>query len=185
MDTTLPPVFDPATEKIKVLASAKAPLFKKFTWTKSQSLFDAVRLAQLLLLFDKEEEALEVCRTLERLEFSGNFNLWSAVEKALALHARILRKRGKSKEADACIKRIRDAGFNEERLEGTMLDRNGDIPDAIKDGDKTSERRARLIYGSELVFIIELGGSKARPVEGLEKDLEANDLELRKLVGAK
>jgi hypothetical protein len=185
VDTALPPVFDPATETNKVLASAKAPLFKKFSWTNSQSLFDALRLAQLLLLFDREEEALEVCRTLERLEFSGNFKLWSPVEKALALHSRLLRKKGKLKEAEACIKRVRDVGFNEERLEGLMLDRNGDIPDAIRDGDKKTERLARLIYGSELVFIIELGGSSSRPVEGLEKDLEANELELKKLVGAK
>lgn len=185
MDTTLPAVFEPSTETNKVLATAKAQLSKKFKWNNSQSLFDALRLAQLLVLFDKQDEALEVCRTLGRLEFTGNFNLWSPVEKALALQSRLLRKQGNTQEAEACLKRIRDAGFVETRLEGALLDRNGDIPDAIKDGDKKSERQARLIYGSELVFIIELGGSEARPIAGLENDLEANELALKTLVGAK
>lgn len=175
-------MFDPSTETNKVLASAKASLFKKFSWTKSQSLFDALRLAQLLVLFDKEDEALEVCRTLGRLEFTGNFNQWSPIEKALALQSRLLRQQGKANEAEACLKRIRDAGFVETRLEGALLDRNGDIPDAIQAGDKKSERMARLIYGSELVFIIELGGSPTRPIEGLEKDLQANELALKTLV---
>jgi hypothetical protein len=185
LDTTLPAVFDPSTEPNKVLATAKALVFKKFSWTKSQPLFDALRLAQLLVLFGKEDEALEVCRTLGRLEFTGNFNLWSPVEKALALQSRLLRKEGNTMEAEACLKRVRDVGFVDDRLEGKLLDRNGDIPDAIRDGDKKTERLARLIYGSELVFIIELGGSPVRPVDGLEKDLEANKAALRTLVGAK
>ncbi len=182
MDTTLPAAFDPSAEQNKILAKAKASLFKKFSWTKSQSLFDALRLAQLLVLFDKEDEALQVCRALGRLEFKGNFRQWSPVEKALALQSRLLRKQGNTDEAEACIKRIRDAGFLETRLEGELLDRNGDIPDAMSSGDKKSERLARLIYGSELTFIIELGGSSARPIEGLEKDLESNQSALKALV---
>lgn len=183
MDTTLPPAFDPALETNKTLAAAKSPLFKKFNWKKSQTLFDAMRLAVLLVVFGKEDEALEVCRTLGRIEFNGSFELWSAVERTLTLASRILRLRGDIAAADACLARVRAAGFVDERLDGIMLDRNGAIPEAIKDGDQKLERAARLSLAAEQVFIMELGGSEKCPVEKLEREWEANQAELKRLAG--
>lgn len=183
MDQTLPPAFDPALEGNKILAAAKSPLFKKFSWTKSKTLFDAMRLAHLLVVFGKPDEAIAVCQTLGRIQFNGSFELWSAVEKTLALESRLLRQRGDSAAAQACLQRVRDAGFVEDRLEGSMLDRNGSIPAAIQEGDLKWERDARLSLAAELVFIIELGGSAQRPVAGLEQDYDANLAEIRRLVG--
>jgi hypothetical protein len=184
LDTTLPPAFDPALESNKTLAQAKSALAKKFRFDKQQPLYDAVRLAYLLWVFGKESEAREVCQTLARIEFNGSFELWSPVEKALALESRLARQAGDQEASTKCVARIREAGFVPERLSGIMLDRRGDIPDAIRDGDKKAERMCRLILASELAFLIELGGSEVCPVEKLEQDWQANITELKRLVGA-
>ncbi len=124
MDWPLPDAFDPTGEKEKALAQAKARLSKGFRWSKAQSLYAAGNLAVLLHVFRRDGEALEVCRALGRIQFDGKYTLWSAVETALTLQARLLRQRGETAEADACVRRVREAGFVDTRLKGILLDRN-------------------------------------------------------------
>lgn len=183
MDTTLPPVFDASQEANPKLAKVKASVAKKFSWTKPQPLFDAVRLASLLLVYGKADESLEVCRTLGRIEFDGTYHVWPPVERALALQARLCRQRGEHEEADECLHRIRAAGFVDTRLEGKMLDPNGALADALQEGDKKMEQTARLSRAAELAFIIELGGSAVLPVAAAEEDWQQNMQKLQQLVG--
>lgn len=183
MDTTLPPVFDANRESDPKLGKVKASVAKKFSWTKQEPLFDTLRLASLLVVYGKEAEAIEVCRTMGRLEFKGTFHLWSSVQRALALQARLCRQRGEHEEADECLRRVREAGFVETRLEGTLLDPNGGLEEALKEKNKRREQTARLSRAAELAFIIELGGSEVLPVAAAEADWEQNMTALKQLAG--
>ena len=183
MDQTLPSAFDPAPETDKRLAKAKERLAKKFSWKKKAALFEAVQLAHLLVVYGKEDEAVEICAALGRIEFDGTWNLWAAVELALALQARLLRQQGQGAAADRCRQRIVDAGYVDDRLDGSLLDCSDAIPEAIKEGDQKWELEARLAYAAELAFLLELGGSAKRPVASLENDWTANLLAMQRLAG--
>lgn len=153
-------------------------LFPKFKWTRAQCLFDAVSVATLLHLFERDDEALALCRGLGRIEFDGKFSLWSAVEQALTLQARILRRRGEAAEAGECLRRVREAGFVGDRLEGSMLDRNGAVAEAVRTGDESWELRARVGMAEEL------GGSDRCPPDRMEEQWQENFDRLRVLAGA-
>lgn len=182
MDWPLPNAFDPTGEPEKVIARAKAKL-KKFRWSHARSLYDAVAFAVLLHVFRRDDEALEVCRALGQIQFDGKYNLWSAVEKALVLQSRLLRQRGETAEADVCLRRVREAGFVDDRLKGILLDRNDTVKESVKDGDRRAEQAGRLILAGELAFIIELGGSDEYPVSRMEQDWQENLDRLRVLTG--
>ncbi len=183
MDTTLPNAFNPAFEANPELLKVKTSLFKKFGWKKVATLYEAVHLAHLLVVFGKEEEAIEVCRTLGRIEFNGSFQYFGAVELALALQARLCRRSGDVTTAKQCIQRIQQAGFVDDRLQGTLLDRNGQLAEAIRLGKKRAERIPRLILAAEQTFICELGGSEKLPAAKLEKELNENLNALKNLYG--
>lgn len=184
MDWPVPDAFAPEGEREKVLAQAKAKLSRNFKWPKAQCLYDATALAVLLHVFGRDDEALEACKALGQIQFDGKYNLWSAVETALTLRARLLRQRGDKAGAAECIRRVREAGFVDKRLEGLLLDPNDTVKESVKDGRKKSEQAGRLILAKELAFIIELGGSKKCPVAQMEKGWHENLARLRELTGA-
>jgi hypothetical protein len=136
-------------------------------------------LAYWCHIFRRDGEVLEICEFLTRYEFAGNYAIWTQVEFALALQARLLRKRRKKAAAAGCARRMRDAGFVEARLKGAMLDPNSALKLALKRGDPVAERNARLGRLEELCFIIELGGSDALPVSEAEADYQQNLARLR------
>lgn len=181
----LPQAFDSDRETIPLLAKAKARLSKNFRWTRAQSLYDAMDLAALLLVFGREEEVLEICRALGEYQFTGSFNLWSAVEQALTLQARLLRQRGQGEEAEACCQRVREAGLATERLNGILLGRNDSLKEALRTGDKKWEQGARIKEVKELVLIRELGGSPTCTVAKLEQSLAENLARLQELTGVR
>ena len=180
----LPRAFDAGQEMNPLLAKAKARLSKNFRWTRSQSLYDAMHLAVLLLVFGRDDETLEICRALGQYQFTGSFNLWSAVEFALTLQARLLRLRGETEEAAECLRRVREAGLAPERLNGILLDRNSSIELSLKSGDKKWEQGARLTQALELALISELGGSKKCPPAKMEQAFQENFQRLQELTGA-
>jgi hypothetical protein len=182
LPTDLPPAFDPGLETNNRLKKAKASISKKFSWTRNDPLFEAKRLAYLLMVFGKDDEAIEVCQFLGQMEFQG-YRLWTAVEFALALEARLQRLRGEKNLAAACVDRIRKAGFVKERLEGSMLDPNHALEIALDEKDEKRELPARLQHAAEIAFIIELGGSKKCPVKKLEGEWSKNLARLKVLAG--
>lgn len=184
MDWPLPGAFDPAGETVSALAQAKAKLSKNFKWSRAQCLYDAGALAVLLHVFRRDDAALEICRALGQIQFDGKYTLWSAVETALTLQARLLRQRGGSAEAAECVRRVREAGLAPGRLKGILIDRNETVNEAVKSGQKKIELAGRLTRAKELAFIIELGGSAECPVDQLERDWETNLARLRELTGA-
>jgi hypothetical protein len=175
----VPRVFNPEGETIKLLAKTKAKLWKSFKWSKAQSLYDAGALAVLLHVFGRDDETLAICRELGRIQFNGTYSLWSGVETALTLQSRLLRQQGETEEAEACVQRVRDAGYAEARLEGNLLDRNDSVKEATKTGDTKWELGARFVQAKEIAFIIELGGSTKCPIEQMEQEWATNYTRLR------
>ena len=181
---SLPPTLLSAEDSGSFLSRVKARAAKRFRWTSAAALRDVTEAAYWLHVFRRDAEALEVCEFQGHYEFAGNYFLWTQVEFALALQARLLRKRRKRTRATVCVRRLRDAGFVEDRLKGSMLDRNSALKLALKQGDAMAEREARLGRLEELCFIIELGGSKALPAAEAEADYSQNLARLRELAGA-
>jgi hypothetical protein len=180
----LPPALLSEEESGSILARVKARAAKRFRWTSAAALRDVTESAYWLHVFRRDAEALEVCGFLGQYEFAGNYALWTQVEFALALQARLLLQRRKRARAAECTQRLRDAGFVEDRLKGSMLDRNGALRLALKQGNLVAERQARLGRLEELCFLIELGGSRKLPVAEAEADYRLNLSRLQELAGA-
>ena len=180
---TLPAPFNHENETIAFLSKAKKRAAKNFKFTRAQSLDNSMRLAYWLYVFEKDDEAMEVCEFLSRFEFSGNFNLWSWIELSLALEARLLRARNENAAAVKCVERILSAGFVGERLEGLLL-RNTikNIEQARKESDKVGERDWRQNLMLELCIVIEVSRVQELPVDGLELMFQDNIDRLREML---
>ena len=180
---SLPVVYSSQGEPVKFMAGVKDRAAKNFKWTVSCSLENSMYLDYYSYVFDRRDDALEVCQFLSQFQFAGDFQLWGWVEHTLALQSRLLRFSGRPQEAAECVSRIWDAGFVETRLSGSLLGtRNLDI--AISDGRKIGERNHRAVRLLDLCTVIELGGSKELPVTTLEVLFQENLTRLQKLVGA-
>ncbi len=177
----IPASFDPDREEIKYLKALKRKAAKSFSFTRMEALFKMKELAYALYAFRRTGECLEVCQTAARVEFSGNFNLWSPVETTLALYARMLKEKGETTAADTVMARVRKAGFVNARLMGELL-KDKEIREAIADGSITDERDWRLRQLSELCFMKELGGSAEYPVDRIETLFQENLAALRELL---
>ena len=138
----------------------------------------------LFHVFERDDVALEVCRAPGRIHFDGKFSLWGGVETALALQARLLRRRGATAEADERVRRVREAGYSDNRLDCILLDRNGTVGEAVEDGDKKSELAGRVTMAKEIAFILELGGSEKCPAGRMGRECESNLTRLREVTGA-
>ncbi len=182
----LPRVFDVENDTNEFLVRMKRRAAKNFKWSREPSLRAAADLAYWLHLFHRDDDALELCEFLSAFEFADNFRHWSWVENALALGARLHRQRGNTQAAVACVDRIRQTRFVEDRLSGALLDENyGRLLDhALREGTPADERNSRLIYIAEVCVMNELGGSETYPPSVLEALYKENAARLRELVDA-
>jgi hypothetical protein len=184
---SLPQAFEAQRETIPFLARAKNRASKDFSWKRWRSLEEACDLAYWLHVFQKDSEALQVCRFVGQYEFRGDFNFWSPVELALALASELASAEGKREEAEECAKRMLKAGVVRERLEGNLLDGPKGhldlIQTATQEGDKKSEQEWRLRALQEICFIMALGGSAKYALEKLRRLYEEDLAQLRKLLG--
>lgn len=165
---------------MKFLAARKRAAMRGFSWDRSQSLEQMTRLAFWLHHFGRDEDALEVATFLAQYEFSGNHNLWSWIELALALRCRLLRQIGRQDKAGESVQRIRDAGFVASRLKGVLL-KDREIDRAVARSDRRAERDWRENQALELCWLIEMGGSRSLPVESLESRYLENQQRLQEL----
>ena len=104
--------------------------------------------------------------------------MWSPVEHALALGARLLRLRGDEEETAAAVRRIRDAGYVDARCDGTLLP-GKDIEACATSGDKTGERDYRMCQVLELCWVREMAEFRSFAAEELERRYDENMLRLR------
>jgi hypothetical protein len=146
-----------------------------FRPTRAAALENAATLAtQLHVLADPRAQV--VLDALARIEFRGNYNLWSPLELALALRAH----RSEDRAArDAMRRRLYDAGVNEERRKGSLLSaRDEDVERARRLGYRDSIVQSHVTLLQELVFLHVLSGkdsekraSEIRAAEGTLRDL--------------
>ncbi len=175
-------VLDADHEGNEYLGRMKQRIVKQFRWTSKWSLLDTADLAFLLYTLGREDEARKTAEFLAPYEFAGNFDLWSGVESALALLARIHRRRRPAR-ARACVARIREQQFVEDRLKGTLVRiYDSHVRTALAAGGKTREVESRLRLAEELCVVIELGGSKKLPVAAAEQAFRANLDRVRELI---
>lgn len=84
-------------DKKKVQSLCKKVL-KKCSFNSQNDLWNLMDIAFWLYIFEYFDEAIQVCDLFNGMQFTGNYNLWSAAEGAFCLKARILRERGKTEE---------------------------------------------------------------------------------------
>jgi hypothetical protein len=178
-----PPVLNGGREANPELARRMKRVAKDFRWTRRGSLWGVAEIAYLLHVLGRDDEALEAARFLGQYQFAGNFALWTAVEYALALAARVQQQRGRADEAAVCVRRIRQAGFVSERLNGLSLRHDAQaVKLYVKAADMKGESAGRVRLAQELCLMIEFGGSKKYPVTELEKMFRENADRLRAMV---
>lgn len=179
----VPSMLDASREANPILARLMKRVAKDFGWTRQGSLWGVAEVAYLLHVLGRDDDALEAARFLGQYQFAGNKNLWSAVEAALALAARMERERGREDEAVECVRRIRQAGFGVNRLDGISLRYHARaVKLYVKAADVKGELAARVRLAQELCCLIELGGSKKYPVQELERTFRENADRLRAMV---
>lgn len=178
----LPDVFNEQLESITLLKRIKKKVSNKFSFKRPTSLNEAETLAQWLYVFRKDEEALTVCKFLSQVEFTGNYSIWSVIERSLALESRLLRTKGQQQQSATCIKTINKVGFVQERIFGGLYERQSEnVQYAIERKDLPGEKGWRIILLSELCFAIELRLSANSPIDELESKYQENLQTLRNI----
>lgn len=174
----------------KQLARSAASLAKNFKPTTADSLRRTKDLAYWLFVYDKLEESLAICKLLNNIKFSNDYNIWTWVEMTLALEWKLRTIAEQPEAAQHCTdeilstyttgsqdERTTNSQVLERRLNGSLL-YDSRIAEAEQDKDPSSERNFRLLQIGQLLFIQALGGSKALPVPELERQV---DFQLAKL----
>jgi cell wall assembly regulator SMI1 len=178
-DQALPKELDYESEPIKFLARAKKRATSRFAWNREATLEAGAEVAQALLLFRRDGEALRVAEFFGGREFTGH-DKWYCTEHALGVAARMRRKRGDTAAAAAHIERMLAAGFVEGRLDGALIDRNRELVGLyVAEGNVNEETAYRTFLVNELTIVIEVAVVRGRNIAALEAEWEENVARLR------
>lgn len=167
---------------IKKVDKLAASLAKNFKPTQAGSLEKANDLAFWLFIHGKNELARRVCESLGSIPFDDNYNLWTWVELALALDAKLASKSEAKQRVDAIraplalgdeMHRTIKARALSRRLDGDLLQFEA-IAEAQQDNDKKSELDYRFAHLKELVYIEVLGGSDEQSVDNVQRAIQDN-----------
>lgn len=183
MSVSLPDVFGESARDSKFLLRVKRRAANNFKWTHAISLEKVIHFACWLYIYDRTEDALQVCRFLAQAQFSGNLKPWFWIQSALILQSRILKAEGSTQESDDCLNRVRSVGNDDYRLGGAILQRyERRVDDALADTtgfSKPNEIVSRIMVLVELFFLIEMDASPTLPSAMLEDKVAANVSRLR------
>lgn len=127
-----------------------------------------------LYVYGYEKHALRATQIIDELEFKGNFNIWTPVEKILLLQARIYREQGKNSEARKNINKVLQPMLPHEeafkrRLSFNWLNDKG-VERYLKDGDVKTANEMRFADLGDLFFIHELGEGQT-DIDGKKVDI--------------
>lgn len=141
-------------------------------------------LAILLDILEKTDLALEMAKIIDKIEFKGDMLIWEKVRDVLILEYFIYSKRGdlkKSEELMCQMNVVFERGDEaQQRKSKRILDRvlNGsllhfqEIENAKKSNDIKLEVHHRYLQYNILKYMKIRGGSKAYPIEMLDKMIE-------------
>ena len=79
-------------------------ILKKCSMKSAKDTGFITELAVWLYIYGYTQEAISVCDLFSNEKFDGNYTLWSNIDHAYCLKARILREMGKVKESQEIIK---------------------------------------------------------------------------------
>ena len=182
----------------KKLQRTANSLKEKYKPTVSKELERANRFAYELYFKNFQSESMKVCEILEEENFTGNHNLWTWIQSALFLKCWILWKSDKESNRekieniietvkstiefgnDETIKKI-SRRARDRRLNGSLLHYNK-IEDSIKENDKEGELSWRIGQFKELLFIYFLGGSEEFSIERVLRELDENEVIIKRLM---
>lgn len=168
-------------------------LSKRFTSTRQADLQKAYELVIDLYLMDRKKEILLISEELEKIDFTGDFNLWTWIEAILLLRCKILHdtkqvvdlkntiikiKVVDTYEWDQELKTTINRKVRKRRIEEKSLLRYDKLESAIKSGDFELELEIRILNGIELLLIYFL--SESAPLE-IFNEIEENEKQMKML----
>lgn len=171
------------SKRLEKLAQSVAKNFKP---TSVSSLEKANDLAFRLYVINRKDLAMLVCKELDQIKFDNNYNVWTWVELALALEARMLTEERQDKQAEECVKKIRapfEVGDETlKSIKSKALNRrlNGDllpfdkITESQQDNDISLEMDYRFAALKELIYLSELGGSEEFTIKNINQQIQDN-----------
>ena len=92
----------------KTVQSLCKKVLKKCSFNSQNDLGNLIDIAFWLYVYAYYDEAVQVCDLFNDMQFTGNYNLWSAAEGALCLKSRILRERGELEESKKLVERVNE-----------------------------------------------------------------------------
>ena len=155
-------------------------LEKKFKPTRQSELYRVYELVTDLYFQNYKNEILQICNELEKIEFNGNFNIWSPIEAVLLLKCKILKDRNQEKELQDTLQKIKVVDFFEwdnelitktnrkvkkRRIAERTLLNDDSIKQAVEDKDLEAELEARKSQFFELLFIYFLSDEELLDIE--------------------
>ena len=90
----------------KVIQSDCKKILKKLSFKSSKDTGWVTELAVWLYVFGYYDYAIAVANLFDTVEFDGNYTLWENIKGARLLKARILRERGKTREAEEAVQTL-------------------------------------------------------------------------------
>lgn len=160
--------------KEKKILSALKKCIKKLSFKSSADLWNLKTLAMWLYIYGYEKHALKATQIIDELEFKGDFNIWTPVEKILLLQTRIYREQGRDIKVRKNIDKILEPMIPHEeafkrRLSFNWLNDKG-IERYLKDGNIKTANGMRFADLGDLFFIRELGEGKT-DIDGKKVDI--------------
>lgn len=157
----------------KVLSPLKKCI-KKLSFRSSADLSNLDELARWLYVYGYEKHALKAAQIIDELEFKGDFNIWTPVEKILLLQTRIYREQGKDSKVRKNLNKILEPMIPHEEAFKRRLSFNWLSDKAIerylKENDFRTANGIRFADLGDLFFIRELGKGKT-DIEGKKVDI--------------
>ncbi|EAQ6885914.1 hypothetical protein LO054_002780, partial [Salmonella enterica] len=178
----------------KLISKAIKNLQVEFSPEHKKSLEHAVGLAYYFYAQSENESAKKIAETMSIFLFNGNYDYWTWIESALALHARIARIEGDiethKKLVDIIWGAFEIGDETKQRINKKIFIRTlkgGDIgfdkvTACMEDGDTISEVNYRFSCLRKMILIREVGASETYPIEQAEKDIEDNIIAIKKLL---
>ncbi|MBK9924783.1 MAG: hypothetical protein IPP66_05765 [Anaerolineales bacterium] len=160
--------------KEKKILPALKKCIKKLSFKSSADLSNLLDLAMWLYVYGYDNHALKATQIIDELEFKGDFNIWTPVEKILLLQARIYREQGKKSKVQKSIDKVLGPMIPHEeafkrRLSFNWLNDKG-IERYLKENNVKTANEMRFADLGDLFFIRELGEGKT-DIDGKKVDI--------------
>ena len=140
-------------------------------------------LAIAMFIWQRTPMLEALVQRLRTIQFQGDFNLWSWIERCRALDAYLQYNRGDTKALDYVRGEIRAAGYVEGRRRGLLSHSargyRANYLAALAKDDRRSLLGWGVPYVSELVFIWVMGGSLKLPRRSVEEELSQAVAQIR------